>query len=253
MKTIVDGLEINYSDEGEGSPVLLLHGWGCNHSHWGPLFDGLKGSHRVVAPDIPGFGESEEPPETWGTKEFAQLFEHFMRAIQLEKPAVIGHSNGGRIGILLAAKGLAGKLILTDSAGIKPKRDPSYYAKIYSYKAMKKVLSLPVLSAKKDEILEKRRGKAGSADYNAASPVMRRILSTVVNEDLIPYLEEVRVSTLLVWGSEDTATPLTDGETMEAILKKNNVDSALIVFHGRGHYAFLEEKQRFISICQAFI
>lgn len=253
MKTIVDGLEINYLDEGEGSPVLLLHGWGCNGGHWNPVFEALKKNHRVVAPDIPGFGESEEPPETWGTKEYAQFFEHFMRALKLEQPVVIGHSNGGRIGILLAAKGCVGKLILTDSAGIKPKRDASYYAKIYSYKAMKKVLSLPVLSAKKEEILEKKRNKAGSADYNAASEGMRRILSKVVNEDLIPYLDQIRVSTLLVWGSEDTATPLSDGEQMETILKKNNVDCALIVFSGRGHYAFLEEKQRFISVCQAFI
>lgn len=253
MKTIVDGLEINYRDEGEGSPVLLLHGWGCNGGHWAPISEALKKSHRVVAPDIPGFGESEEPPDNWGTKDFALFFEHFMRNLKLTKPVVMGHSNGGRIGIVLAAKGLVGKLILTDSAGIKPKRGASYYAKVYSYKAMKGLLSLPGLNTKKDEILEKRRIKAGSADYNAASPVMRRILSTVVNEDLVPYLEKVRVSTLLVWGSEDTATPLADGEQMEAILKNNGVDCALIVFNGRTHYAFLEEKQRFISICQAFI
>ncbi len=253
MKTIVDGLEINYREEGEGPPVLLLHGWGCNGGHWEPVFAALKENHRVVAPDIPGFGESEEPPSTWGTKEYASFFEHFMRTLKIEQPVVIGHSNGGRIGIALAAKGRAAKLILTDSAGIKPKRDISYYAKIYSYKAMKTVLSLPGLSEKKAEILEKRRGKAGSADYNAASEGMRRILSTVVNEDLTPYLQQIRVSTLLIWGSEDTATPLSDGEQMEAILKKNNVDCALIVFNGRGHYAFLEEKQRFISICQAFI
>lgn len=253
MKTIVDGLEINYLDEGEGSPVLLLHGWGCNGGHWNPVFEALKEEHRVISPDIPGFGESEEPPENWGTKDFALFFEHFMRNLKIEKPVVAGHSNGGRIGIVLAARGLAGKLILTDSAGIKPKRDASYYAKVYSYKAMKKVLSLPGLNEKKEEILEKRRSKAGSTDYNTASPVMRRILSTVVNEDLTPYLDRIRISTLLVWGSEDTATPLSDGEQMEAILKKNNVDCALIVFSGRGHYAFLEEKQRFISICQAFI
>lgn len=253
MKTIVDGLEINYREEGAGSPVLLLHGWGCNGGHWDPVLGTLKESHRVVAPDIPGFGESEEPPNTWGTKEYALFFEHFMRKLKMEQPAVIGHSNGGRIAIALAAKGRAGKLILTDSAGIKPKRDISYYAKIYSYKAMKKVLSLPGFSEKKGELLEKTRGKAGSDDYNAASEGMRRILSTVVNEDLTPLLEQIRVSTLLIWGSEDTATPLADGERMEGILKKNKVDCALIVFNGRGHYAFLEEKQRFISVCQAFI
>ncbi len=252
-RIIVDGLEISYIEEGEGPPVLMLHGWGCNGGHWQPLIDALKGDHLVIAPDIPGFGESEEPPADWGTKDFSAFFSHFMKALKLEKPVLIGHSNGGRIAISLAAAGLAEKMILTDSAGIKPHRSASYYTKVYSYKAMKKVLSLPGLKGKKDEILAKQRDKRGSADYNAASPTMKRILSTVVNEDLSGVLAEVRVPTLLIWGSEDTATPLSDGEKMEEILKKNHVDAALIVFSGRGHFAFLEEKNRFIGVCKAFI
>ena len=67
---------------------------------------------------------------------------------------------------------------------------------------------------------------------------MRAVLSRVVNEDLRPQLGKIKNPTLLVWGSEDTATPLSDGQTMEAILKKNGSDAALIVFEGRGHYAF---------------
>ena len=252
-KTIINGLEVSYIEEGEGRPVLLLHGWGCNGGHWQPLTDALKGGFRVVAPDLPGFGESEEPPDTWGTEEYAALIAALMKALGLEKPVIAGHSNGGRVAISLAAKGLAEKVILTDSAGIKPRRSASYYAKVYSYKAMKKALSLPGLRGKKEEILERQRSKKGSADYNAASPTMRRILSTVVNEDLTPELDAIRVPTLLVWGSEDTATPLSDGEEMEGILKKNGVDTALIVFPGRGHFAFLEEKNRFISVCKAFI
>ncbi|MGN0963236.1 MAG: alpha/beta fold hydrolase, partial [Clostridia bacterium] len=141
-KTIIDGLEVSYIEEGEGSPVLLLHGWGCNGGHWNKVIEGLKDEHRVIAPDIPGFGESEEPPETWGTREFARFFEHFMKFLKVERPVIIGHSNGGRISIMLAADGLAGKVILTDAAGIKPHRPASYYAKVYSYKAMKKALSL---------------------------------------------------------------------------------------------------------------
>ena len=252
-KISVDGLEISYIEEGEGTPVLLLHGWGCNSGHWNALTQSLKEKHRVIVPDIPGFGESEEPPETWCTADFAAFFAHFMNAVGVEKPVIVGHSNGGRIAITLASQGLASKMILTDSAGIKPRRSASYYAKVYSYKAMKKALSLPGLRNKKEEILEKQRNKKGSADYNAASPAMRRILSTVVNEDLLPELNDVRVPTLLVWGSEDTATPLEDGEQMEAVLKANGVDTALIVFQKRGHFAYLEESQRFISICNAFI
>ena len=118
---------------------------------------------------------------------------------------------------------------------------------------MKKALDLPGLRGKKEDILDKRRKKAGSADYQAASPKMRAVLSRVVNEDLRPQLAKIKNPTLLVWGSEDTATPLSDGQTMESILKKNGSDTALIVFEGRGHYAFLEERNRFIAVCKAFI
>ena len=249
----IDGLQIHYLDEGSGSPVLLLHGWGCNCGHWAPLTEALKESHRVIVPDIPGFGESSEPPEVWGIEEYATFFEKFMKAIGVEYPAIAGHSNGGRIGIVLAERGCCSKLILVDSAGIKPKRSAQYYLKVYSYKAMKKALSLPGLRKKKDDILEKQRKKAGSADYQAASPKMRAVLSRVVNEDLRPQLGKIKNPTLLVWGSEDTATPLSDGQTMEAILKKNGSDAALIVFEGRGHYAFLEERNRFIAVCKAFL
>ena len=88
-KTIIDGLEISYLEEGEGSPVLLLHGWGCNGGHWNQVIAGLKDEHRVIAPDIPGFGESEEPPETWGTKEYARFFEHFMKFLDVERLSLI--------------------------------------------------------------------------------------------------------------------------------------------------------------------
>ncbi|MDO4542771.1 MAG: alpha/beta hydrolase [Bacillota bacterium] len=253
MKTEIDGITLNYLDEGKGIPVVLLHGWGCNCGHWGPVTAALKEKYRVIVPDIPGFGESSEPPEVWNTQKYAEFFAKFFRELGIEKPVLAGHSNGGRISIVLGAMDLCSRILLTDSAGIKPKRSVDYYVKVYSYKAMKKALSLPGLKNKKDEILEKRRKKSGSADYQAASPRMRQILSTVVNEDLTTELAKIRVPTLLVWGSEDADTPLSDGEAMERILKKSGSDTALIVFQGRTHYAFLEEPSRFNRIFEAFI
>ena len=250
---VIDGITVSYIEEGEGAPLLLLHGWGCNGGHWQPVIDAFQCDHRVIAPDIPGFGDSTEPPATWGSRDFAALFTAFLREIGMEKPVICGHSNGGRIAILLAAAGLAEKVILTDSAGVKPRRSASYYAKVYSYKAMKKALSLPGLKGMKEDILAKQRQKRGSADYNAASPTMKQILSTVVNEDLLPAVGEISVPTLLIWGSEDTATPLADGEAMTAALKANGTDAALVTFDGAGHFAFLEEKNRFINVMRAFI
>lgn len=248
-----NGVRLYYREEGEGIPLLLLHGWGCNVSHMASIQDHFKDAFRVIAVDIPGFGESGEPPDIWGTKETADCIAAFLLRIGAEKPVIAGHSNGGRIAIDLASRGLCRRLLLLDSAGIKPKRGMNYYLKVYSYKAMKKCLDLPGLKHKKEELLEKRRQSSGSADYQAASPRMRQVLSKVVNEDLTPLLARITVPTVLLWGAKDTATPLEDGKEMERILKKAGADVALIVFDGAGHYAFLEENARFLRVMSAFL
>lgn len=253
MQLEIDGLTIEYGDEGQGPPLLMLHGWGCNGGHWQPVAQVLKNTYRIITPDIPGFGQSTEPPATWGTQEYAALIAKFMEALGLKRPFIAGHSNGGRIAIALAARGLCRRLILVDSAGIPPHRSFKYYFKVYSYKLFKKILSLPGLRHKKEAILEKRRQKTGSADYQAASPVMRQILSRVVNENLREQLAQIENPTLLVWGALDTATPLSDGQEMERILTAAGSDCALVVFDRAGHYSFLEERERFIGVVDAFL
>lgn len=253
MQLQVDDLTIKYGDEGSGPALLLLHGWGCNGGTWAPVANQLKAKYRVITPDIPGFGQSTEPPPSWGTAEYATLLAKFMDALALERPFIVGHSNGGRIAITLAARGLCRRLILVDSAGIPPHRTIQYYLKVYSYKVFKRVLSLPGLRRRKEEILEKRRQKTGSADYQAASPGMRQVLSRVVNENLRDQLAKIKNPTLLVWGARDTATPLSDGREMERILKAAGNDCALIVFDHASHYSFLEERDRFVQVVEAFL
>ena len=90
--------------------------------------------------------------------------------------------------------------------------------------------------------------KHGSADYNAASPLMRQCLVKVVNEDLTSLIPNIDVPTLLVWGQSDDAVPLSDGQLMEKLIP----DAGLVVFEGCGHYAFLEQGGRFCRIISSF-
>ena len=61
MRKTVCGLDINYICKGEGETVLVLHGWGSNIGVHAQMIDLLAQKYRVIAPDMPGFGESEEP------------------------------------------------------------------------------------------------------------------------------------------------------------------------------------------------
>ncbi|MBQ5874492.1 MAG: alpha/beta hydrolase, partial [Alistipes sp.] len=99
------------------------------------------------------------------------------------------------------------------------------------------------------KIIEQRRAKAGSADYNNASPMMRAILSKCVNEDLCHLMPKIKASTLLFWGENDTATPLADAKRMEKLIP----DAGLVTVAGAGHYSFLENMPLFVRVLESFL
>ncbi len=212
--------------------VLFLHGWGAPAATYTLLLDHLATYCRVVAPDLPGFGGSAEPNTAWSVDDYVDWTVAFAAALELTEVVLMNHSFGGRISIkLLARRPLpftVTKAVFMDAAGIKPRRTAKYYVKVYSYKLMKRLLP---------KVAEKLRGRVGSADYRQASEVMRRTMSVCINEDLTALLADNPVSTLLVWGSADTATPLRDAKTMEARIP----DAGLVVLEGAGHFAFAEQ------------
>ena len=121
--------------------------------------------------------------EFWGGERYTQLVEEFARRTGISSPVLVGHSFGGRVGLVMASRTPVSKLVLVDAAGVKPRRSLRYYLKVYSFKAMKAVCRMLLPEKKAQELIEARRKRSASADYAAASPRMRSILSRVVNED----------------------------------------------------------------------
>lgn len=243
------GMNVIYYEDGAGYPVVLLHGWGCSHETMQPVAEHLAAAFRVYNFDLPGFGESDEPTEPWSTVEYKEMLKAFFAELGIEKPILIAHSFGGRLSIRLGAEGIPHKMILTGAAGLKPKRGVDYYAKVYSYKAAKKLLGLPGLRKKKEQILADMRGKKGSADYQQASDAMRATFVKVVNEDLQDLLPKVEAPTLLYWGENDTATPPEDGRTMERLMR----DAGLVMMKNSTHYAYLENLGNFLAATDSFL
>ncbi|WP_100400639.1 alpha/beta fold hydrolase [Bacillus sp. FJAT-44742] len=249
----IDGVNVNYHVSGKGRNIVLLHGWGANIQAFAPVHQFLEKNYRVWSIDFPGFGESDEPPEPWGVGQYTYLFKQFLQKLEIEDPVLVGHSFGGRVSIKYASEYASEhpirKIILVDSAGVKPKRELKYYIKVYTYKACKQVLRLPGLSKYREEILNKIKGKVGSADYKNVSGVMQQSLVHVVNEDLQHHLPDIKVPTLLVWGENDEATPVEDGKLMEEKIP----DAGLVVLKGAGHYAYLDNLNEFLVIIDNFL
>ena len=89
----------------------------------------------------------------------------------------------------------------------------------------------------------------GSEDYRNASPTMKKTMVNVLNEDLREYLPNIKQPTLLIWGTNDTATPITDAETMEKLIP----NAGLVRIKGGTHYAFIEQAQYVNSIIKNYI
>lgn len=250
-KTIeIEGVQLHYRDTGEKDlePVILMHGWGCTCDTVESIAALFKGKMRVLNVDLPGHGKSSEPPEVWGIEEFTSLMEKFISLLKLEKPALVGHSFGGRISILLSSRNDTGKVLLVDAAGIKPKRSLSYYRKVYSFKVMKFFIKVIYGKRSGEDVLDKMRAKRGSSDYRNSTPKMRAIMSKCVNEDLRTVMPSIKAPTLLIWGEQDTATPLSDAKIMESLIP----DSGLVSFTGCGHYSFLDNPFGFSAAVKSF-
>lgn len=248
----IRGLRLHYTDSGSGPRTLvLMHGWGCDHTTVASIErTALEEGWRVVNVDFPGFGQSQEPGDVWGVEEYTRAIEELVRRLEIERPSLLGHSFGGRVGILYASRHPeVDRLILVDAAGIKPRRTFTYYRKVYTFKAMKWLMYLALGKKEAERRLDARRAKAGSPDYAQASPMMRRILSKVVNEDLTSELPKIKAPTLLVWGTADTATPVADAHKMEALIP----DAGLVAFDGCGHYSFLDNPAGFKAVLKSFL
>lgn len=240
-----------YRAEGpeDGVPIVLMHGWGCTADTVASIAAPLKRAMRVYSVDLPGHGKSAEPDDTWGVEQYTAFMERFIDAVCPTAGILLGHSFGGRIGILMSSRRPIEKLILVDAAGVKPRRSWRYYMRVYSFKAARKGLTLLLGKKRATPIIDRMRGKAGSADYAAASPRMRAILSRCVNEDLKHVMPAIKASTLLIWGENDTATPLSDAKTMERLIP----DAGLVAFPGCGHYSFLDNPRGFRAVLTEFL
>lgn len=246
----IDGMRMHYDVTGleTGAPVVLMHGWGCDHTTVRSIAAILESGMRVYNLDLPGHGQSDEPPTAWGVDEYTRMVEKFCSLNGIAAPVLIGHSFGGRIGLLMASRNPVKRMVLVDAAGIKPRRKPSYYIKVYSFKTAKKLLPLLFGRKRGQEMIDRWRGSAGSADYRNSSPMMRAVMSRCVNQDLKHVMPQIKASTLLIWGAKDTATPLSDAKYME----KHIPDAGLVAFPEAGHYSFLDNAWEFKGVLREF-
>ncbi len=239
MQTVFKGVLLSLETQGAQNKqdLVILHGWGRHHQDWLHVSGKLKEKYKVTLIDLPGFGGSTAPGEIWGTYDYSSFIKDLLIHLGIKNPILLGHSFGGRVGIILASEGLALKqLILVDSAGIEQKT-LSVRFQIIVYKFFKKILPIGV---RKNLIIS-----LGSDDYKRAG-IMQKILVKVVNEDLRHLLSKIKVPTLVIWGENDLSQNVKYGKIM-----RDEINGAkLRIVWEAGHNPHLEKPKDFIDILE---
>ncbi len=253
MKIIVNNLATEYQDDGSGAVILFLHGWKDSLHTFDALVTGLIAEssvlkYRLVRLDLPGFGQSETPPQAWSVEDYANFIKTFCGKLNINPDYLVGHSFGGRVIIKAISKHILSpkKIVLIASAGIAKTKS----AKNLAFKAIAKigkfVTTVPPLNFLRDSLRGKLYKAAGS-DYLQAGNLKETYFLTV-NEDLSADASKIELPTLLVWGSTDSETPLADGQKFAQLIK----NSRLEVFQGADHFVHQQEAKKITELIEEF-
>jgi pimeloyl-ACP methyl ester carboxylesterase len=217
----------------------------------------LEDLRQCTLIDLPGFGETDVPPQVWSVDDYADMTEALIQEYFDPPIDLLTHSFGGRIALKLCSrpngKQLIDKVIITGGAGMKPKRSLSYYLKKYTAKALKAPFYVLPARLRENALAKLRTTRLwkalGSSGYSKLDGVMREIFVKTVTDYLEPCLPKIPHEVLLIWGEKDETTPLYQGRRME----KGITNAALVEIGNTGHYAFLDQPGRFAAISRAFL
>jgi pimeloyl-ACP methyl ester carboxylesterase len=219
---------------GPGRPwVLALPGWMRTHRDFEAVLEGLD----AIALDLPGFGcaAAPPPPEVWSTAQYAAHIAPVLDEMA-PGPVVLGHSFGGRVAVHLGAArpDTIKALVLT---GVPLVRDPAATTHKKTPLAFSVGKALHRRGLVGDARMEAMRQRYGSADYRAATGVMRGVLVEAVNETYEAPLSAFPGPVELVWGTDDDQVPLQVAEAALTICR----DATLTRSPGAGHFVPLKD------------
>lgn len=234
-------VNLNYQRYGNnnGQSIVLLHGWGQNIDMMKPIGDRFKNDFDIIIFDLPGFGNSSEPPKFFSCFDYVELLHQALMELGVDNPIIVGHSFGGKLGLIYASKYSVKKLVCLASPFCKEIQKVTM--KVRLLKFMKKI---PIVN-KLEGFVKKHMG---STDYRNASGVMRDILVGHVNLDITEDVKKIKCPTLLIWGTNDEAVSIERAYQLEKLIK----DAGLVVYDGCTHYAYLERLGQTISVLKSF-
>jgi 3-oxoadipate enol-lactonase len=259
MQRSVNGVRLNVIDEGEGHPILFLHGLGGSWRDWEPQLDALRDRHRVIVLDHRGHGRSEVTRGDYRVELFAADAVALCRDLGVEHAYVVGLSMGGMIAqaLTLAEPGFVDALVLADTAAVMPPGVAELLAKTASkvrrdgfpdsrgeLPAGDPVAWSPRTLTERPGVVRNNQRESEATDPDAWA----RAALAVAAHDAVDRLGEIRCPVLLVWGADDHVVPV----GMAGPLQAGIPQAELIVLPDAGHVCNLEQPEAFDLVIEAF-
>jgi pimeloyl-ACP methyl ester carboxylesterase len=265
---VIAGRRVNVVDTGGDKPALLfLHGLGGLWQNWLLNIPAFMGTHRVIAPDLPGFGRSEMPSGRISIQGYAHIVDELCRTLGIESVVMVGNSMGGFVGaeLALAFPTRVSRLVLVSAAGLSVdhmmKEPLLTLARIWAMTATR-------TGARADPVVRRARLRRVAMQTVVRYPEKLSIpltaelvagagtkgfvggLDAVLSYKIRERLSEIEAPTLIVWGRNDILVPVGDAAVFEELIGEN---AHAVIFEDTGHLSMLERPSRFNALLADFI
>ncbi|HEY4389154.1 MAG TPA: alpha/beta hydrolase [Ktedonobacteraceae bacterium] len=255
----VRGISIGYDEYGSGSPLVLLHGHPFNRSMWDEQRETLRSTCRVIVPDLRGYGKTTVVPGKTTMEDFAGDLAALLDALAIDRIILGGLSMGGQI-VFEFYRQFPSRVRALLLADTQPQVDTEE-VRATRYATAQRVLNEGMQDLA-EEVLPRLLAPQTIASHpDVVNRVRQMILQTqpegaaaalrgrAERRDYTSLLREIAVPTLIVVGSEDTFTPISDAELMQ----REIVGSQLAIIDGVGHMPNMEHPDEFNAILEQFL
>jgi pimeloyl-ACP methyl ester carboxylesterase len=239
-----DNVSMRYIMLGDSEPVLFLPGAGVSASVYIKILQKLAEHHRVIAPDLPCFGESSVPKDVWGLDDYAKFIGDFLDSLSIDRATIVGHSLGGGVALALTSKNRASSLIIADSAGLAPaytlaKLKYKFYIE-KTYDNFKHKKGINCMSCAYQDFLKNRTRKA--LEWKQVEKIVQKCIYEGFND-----WKNIKCPVLILWGDKDKIFPVEYASKFQ----QNLPTSQLQIIEGTHDWPIYKPEEFFSLISKA--
>jgi pimeloyl-ACP methyl ester carboxylesterase len=250
---------VHYEAYGRGKPIILLHGWLESWRLWRETMEALAWQYRSYALDFWGFGESGKARDSFTVSDFVALVDHFMESMGIQQAPVIGHSMGGTVGLSLALEkpSRVESLVMVGSSVVGSSLNPILrlagrrpIAFLVWHSPLLVRLGLGLFSHRMVRDGWRRWYQVITHDLSQTTlESFLQSISSLARTDLRPYVQDLKVPTLVVFGKDDNIV----SPSQASIMKRNASNVHSVIMYDSKHFPMLDEPESFNAILMDFL